>query len=76
VQTVAAAADELTSAIREITHQVAHSARIAEKAVAGAHRTDTIVHALAEGAQKIGQVVELIADIAGQTNLLALNATI
>jgi methyl-accepting chemotaxis protein len=76
VQAVAAGADELTSAIGEITHQVAHSARIAEKAVAGAHRTDTIVHALAEGAQKIGQVVELIADIAGQTNLLALNATI
>jgi methyl-accepting chemotaxis protein len=76
VRTVAAAADELTSAIGEITRQVAHSARIAEKAVAGAHRTDTIVHALAEGAQKIGQVVELIADIAGQTNLLALNATI
>jgi methyl-accepting chemotaxis protein len=39
-------------------------------------RTDGIVHALSEGAQKIGQVVELIASIAGQTNLLALNATI
>jgi methyl-accepting chemotaxis protein len=76
VQTVAATADELTRAIGEITEQVAQSARIAEKAVAGAHRTDTIVHALAEGAEKIGQVVELIADIAGQTNLLALNATI
>ena len=31
---------------------------------------------LAEAAQKIGEVVELINDIAGQTNLLALNATI
>jgi methyl-accepting chemotaxis protein len=34
------------------------------------------VKALAEAAQKIGDVVKLINDIAGQTNLLALNATI
>ena len=31
---------------------------------------------LAASAQKIGEVVRLISDIAGQTNLLALNATI
>ena len=31
---------------------------------------------LAEGAQRIGDVVGLISTIAGQTNLLALNATI
>jgi methyl-accepting chemotaxis protein len=31
---------------------------------------------LAEAAQRIGEVVKLISDIAGQTNLLALNATI
>jgi methyl-accepting chemotaxis protein len=31
---------------------------------------------LAEAAQKIGDIVRLINDIAGQTNLLALNATI
>src|SRR3546814_11700578 len=31
---------------------------------------------LAEAAQKIGEVVNLITDIASQTNLLALNATI
>jgi methyl-accepting chemotaxis protein len=34
------------------------------------------VQTLAEAAQGIGDVVKLIADIAGQTNLLALNATI
>jgi methyl-accepting chemotaxis protein len=76
VQTVAASAEELSSSIGEITRQVAQSARIAEKAVADARRTDTIVRALADGAQKIGLVVELISNIAGQTNLLALNATI
>ncbi len=41
-----------------------------------ARRTDTIVQALADGAQQIEHVAELISSIAGQTNLLALNATI
>jgi methyl-accepting chemotaxis protein len=76
VQTVAAAAEELTASITEIGRQVARSASITGKAVVDARRTDAIVQALAEGAQKIGQVVELINTIAGQTNLLALNATI
>ena len=76
VQTVAAAAEQLSSSIAEISRQVTQSARITEKAVEGTRRTDAIVRALAEGAQKIGQVVELITNIAGQTNLLALNATI
>jgi methyl-accepting chemotaxis protein len=76
VQTVAAATEELTASIGEIGRQVAESARISQHAVANARRTDGIVRALAEGAQKIGQVIDLITTIAGQTNLLALNATI
>jgi len=76
VQTVAAAAEELSSSINEITRQVAQSSKITEKAVSDARRTDATVRALAEGAQRIGKVVELIRNIAGQTNLLALNATI
>jgi methyl-accepting chemotaxis protein len=76
VQTVAASAEELSSSIGEISRQVAHSAKITENAVSDARRTDATVRALAEGAQRIGTVVELIRDIAGQTNLLALNATI
>jgi methyl-accepting chemotaxis protein len=76
VQTVAAASEELAASIQEIGRQVAQSARMTGQAVATARRTDTIVRALADGAQRIGQVVELITGIAGQTNLLALNATI
>ena len=76
VQTVASAAEELTASIGEITRQVAQSAKVSQSAVDDARRTDTIVRALADGANKIGQVVELITSIAGQTNLLALNATI
>ena len=76
VSTVAAAAEELAASIGEISRQVAQSARITSQAVGDAQRTDVIVRALSEGAQKIGHVVGLITNIAGQTNLLALNATI
>jgi methyl-accepting chemotaxis protein len=71
-----AVAEELTASIGEISRQVAQSARLTQQAVSDAQRTDGIVRALAEASQKIGAVVELIANIAGQTNLLALNATI
>jgi methyl-accepting chemotaxis protein len=76
VQTVASAAEELSSSIAEINRQVVQSARIADKAVEEAGRTNQTVQGLAEAAQKIGDVVKLINEIAGQTNLLALNATI
>lgn len=76
VQTVAAAAEQLSASISEIARHVNESSRVTGKAVTEAQRTDDIVRTLAEGAQKIGTVVELINTIAGQTNLLALNATI
>ena len=76
VQTVAVAAEQLSSSITEISRQVMQSARVSEKAVADVRRTDVVVRALAEGAKKIGDIVGLITNIASQTNLLALNATI
>jgi methyl-accepting chemotaxis protein len=76
VQTVASAAEEMTASIQEIGRQVAQSAEIASKAVADTERTDQLVQRLASSAQKIGDVVRLINEIASQTNLLALNATI
>ena len=76
VQTVAAAAEELTASISEITRQVVEAAKVSNRALADAKRTDVTVQGLADSAKKIGKVVELINDIASQTNLLALNATI
>jgi methyl-accepting chemotaxis protein len=76
VQTVATATEELSASTQEISRQVAQSASIAGKAASDAKHTDATVQALAAGAQKIGDVVKLISDIASQTNLLALNATI
>jgi methyl-accepting chemotaxis protein len=76
VQTVASASEELSSSIAEIGRQASMSTKIAGQAVQEAHRTDGKVQGLADAAQKIGDVVTLINDIAAQTNLLALNATI
>jgi methyl-accepting chemotaxis protein len=76
LSTVVSASEELTASIGEISRQVAQSSKITNKAVDDAKRTDAIVRALAEGAEKIGAVVGLITNIASQTNLLALNATI
>jgi methyl-accepting chemotaxis protein len=76
VQTVAASAEELTASIREIGGQVSESSRIVTEAVREANSANDKVKHLAEAAKRIGDVVQLINDIAGQTNLLALNATI
>ena len=76
VQGVAAGAEQVSVSIREIGRQVSESARLTDQAVQSARRTDDVVQALADGAQKIGDIVSLITTIAGQTNLLALNATI
>ncbi|MBF0561287.1 MAG: HAMP domain-containing protein [Alphaproteobacteria bacterium] len=76
VQTVASAAEELASSITEIARQVAHSTEVSQAAVSGAARASSVIGTLAEAAQRIGEVVRLINDIASQTNLLALNATI
>ncbi|MGC8525003.1 MAG: methyl-accepting chemotaxis protein [Acidibrevibacterium sp.] len=76
VQTVAAATEELSASIGEINQLVSRSAETAARGVAEARRTDETVKSLAEGAQKIGDVIMLIQTIAAQTNLLALNATI
>jgi methyl-accepting chemotaxis protein len=76
VQTVAAASEELSASISEIGRQVTQAATVSKKAADEGERTNTTVAGLAEAAQKVGEVVKLINDIASQTNLLALNATI
>ena len=76
VNTVATAAEELSASISEIARQVGKSSQIAAAAVRQAGETSTTMRTLAQAADRIGEVVRLINDIASQTNLLALNATI
>jgi len=76
VETVAAAAEELSASISEISRQVAEAAKISNDASDETARTDVMMGGLAKAADKIGEVVNLINEIASRTNLLALNATI
>ncbi|QDM23234.1 HAMP domain-containing protein [Tardiphaga sp. vice352] len=76
VGTVASAAEELSASVNEVLRQVAQSTEVASRAVSDAERTNATVQLLSRGAEKIGEVVQLIHNIASQTNLLALNATI
>ncbi|MBS0248334.1 MAG: PAS-domain containing protein [Proteobacteria bacterium] len=76
VDTAAVATEELSQSIAEISRQLTHTSDVVRLTTEEARSIDSEITGLADGAQKIGDVVKLISDIAGQTNLLALNATI
>jgi methyl-accepting chemotaxis protein len=76
VQTVAAATEQLSASINEISRQMTEGAGVADQAVAEAQLAHGSINGLVDAAQRIGEVIGLIEDIASQTNLLALNATI
>jgi len=76
VQTVAAAAEEMAASIGEINGQMVQASRASADAVDRAAQTSRQIEILSNKAEKIGDVVKIISEIAGQTNLLALNATI
>jgi methyl-accepting chemotaxis protein len=76
VSLVAGSAEELSASIAEINLQLAQTTELVGSAASKAKATNGEYAGLAQAAQKIGDVVMLIRNIAGQTNLLALNATI
>src|SRR5262249_59528071 len=76
VDVAAAAAEELSSSINEISRQLSQAHGVVRTTVEEAGATNDEIGGLAKAAQKIGDVVKLIQTVAGQTNLLALNATI
>jgi methyl-accepting chemotaxis protein/NO-binding membrane sensor protein with MHYT domain len=76
VENAAFAASQLSGSITEISLQLGQTTEIVFSAVSKAKATNDEFVGLTRAAQKIGDVVKLIQQIAGQTNLLALNATI
>ncbi len=75
-QSVASAVEEMTASIIAISGQITHASDVTRQAVGTGQRTQATIKSLSEAVQRIGDVANLIGEIAAQTNLLALNATI
>ena len=76
IETVSTASAELSASIRQIGEKMRESTAVTQSAARDSLEATRKIAGLAAAAQKIGEVVTLINDIAAQTNLLALNATI
>jgi methyl-accepting chemotaxis protein len=76
VGTVSAASDELSASVNEIARQITEATKVCTAAVEEARNSEKMVGDLVSAGEKIGNVTQMINELAGQTNLLALNATI
>ena len=74
--TFSQAADKFTHSAEGIGAQVRDAGKLADQASAAAREASANVDRLRESSAAIGNVVNLIAQIARQTTLLALNSTI
>ncbi len=75
-ETVASAAEELAASIRGITERVEEAATVGRATSADSAQTEQVIVSLSSAVAAIGEVTNLIQQIASKTNLLALNATI
>ena len=73
---LASKAETLTASSGVISEKVGHALSQTGDAVAKMEEATEVVRNLSQASAKIGDIVQLIQDIANQTNLLALNATI
>ncbi|MDB5645330.1 PAS domain-containing methyl-accepting chemotaxis protein [Methylobacterium sp.] len=76
VQTVASAAEELNASIGEIAGSLSRSRREVDEMEGRAQRANKSTGELADAANSMTGIVQLIQGVGGQINLLALNATI
>ena len=74
--TFSQAADKFTHSAQDIGSQVRDASKLADQASEAAREASLNVDRLRESSNAIGNVVNLIAQIARQTTLLALNSTI
>ncbi|MEQ8319817.1 MAG: methyl-accepting chemotaxis protein [Rhodospirillales bacterium] len=76
VSTVAAAAEELSASIDEIGKRVSESTSAVNQANETAETANHKITTLTDASARIGDIVDVINEIAERTNLLSLNATI
>ncbi len=76
VTTMAAAIEEMTATIAEISSQTEKGRVVTNQAVDTVKKTSNRMNELGDAAEAISNVVDIIMAISEQTNLLALNATI
>ena len=76
IETLAAASEEMSVSITEISKQSINSSILAKDAVKSVEETNIELSVLSKNASSVGEVVNIINDITEQINLLALNATI
>ena len=76
VRVVSSVTDEVSQAISEMNTQVKSASDTSAEAVDKTEEGSNAIKMLEENSGKIGEILNLIDDIADQTNLLALNATI
>lgn len=76
VQAVASAAEEMSTAIRDLSGRVAQAAQRSKMTAERAEQARSHMDALSTAIEQVDQVVASINAVASQTNLLALNATI
>lgn len=73
---VAAATEQLSASVSEITRQVSYASETSQTAMNSVNSIQEDITLLSDEAKNIGDVIQLISDIAAKTNLLALNATV
>lgn len=76
VQTVAAATEQMSASVNEISRNVSDTAQTAKNCAHEAQTSQEKIKDLQQAVDEIDSVIQAINDVAEQTNLLALNATI
>jgi methyl-accepting chemotaxis protein len=76
VNTVAAATEEMTASIQEISQRMSQSRSASDSAQQNTDTADEATRRLSKSADAMSGIVQIIQEIASQINLLALNATI
>jgi methyl-accepting chemotaxis protein len=76
INSVAMGAEQAAELSSETVRTANQGGKVIEESVAGMQAVNAKMSKLEEDSQKIGDIIEVIDDIADQTNLLALNAAI